>query len=92
MIDRFYQEIGARSLSIAHPTSPSFGRLRIPGQEHAILANLLILALPCCNLQLIHDAPRNRASPESWFRLLEIGRSSVDLHFLLWCVLPARGV
>ena len=43
-----------------------------------------------CNLQLLHGVPRQRAISEHWFWILDIYRSLVYNHLLLWYVLLAR--
>ena len=51
----------------------------------------LILAVHRRTLQLIHDAPRKQAPRGCWYGLPAKSRRSVDLCFLLWCILLARG-
>ena len=36
--------------------------------------------------------PRESKLLQSWFGLLGISRTSLDFHFLLWCVSFARGM
>ena len=68
-------------------------RFRHRPSQTEVTVFILVLhrAFQSCTVQFIHDTPRKRGSPGSWFVLLGTSHTVVDFSILLWCVLLARG-